>query len=62
MIKASSTIGYFGKSIVERSIAAYFAKNGLGTETRDKLITMASEREDEFLEMVCQFIDGEPVC
>lgn len=57
MISSSPTINYFGMATVEQAIASYFAKNGLSEDVRDRLTTMVSESEDDFFQMVCDFIE-----
>ena len=53
----SATIEYFGMATTEQAIAAYFAKNGLTESARDHLVTIVSESEDDFFQMVCDFIE-----
>lgn len=53
----SATIEYFGIQTVEQAIAAYFAKQGLTEEVRDDLMLMAVQREDDFFQLVCDFIE-----
>ena len=53
----SNTIAYFGMDTVERAIAAYFMKHGVTEEVRDRLMIMAVNSEDDFFQMVCDFIE-----
>lgn len=52
-----SIIGYFGQSIVERSIANYFSVHGTSEEVRDYLMVLEAEKPEMFLEMVCDYIE-----
>ena len=52
----SLTIAYFGKEVVEKAISDYFARNGLGENVRDELMLMAVKNEDNFFEMVSNYI------
>jgi len=54
----SNTISYFGMETVERAIASYFAKHGCTEEVRDKLMMMESEDEEEFFQMVEDFVES----
>ncbi len=53
----SNTIAYFGMDTVERAIAAYFMKHGVTEEVRDRLMAMESADEEEFFDMVCDFVE-----
>jgi hypothetical protein len=53
----SATIEYFGKTTVEKAIADYFAKHGLTEDVRDDLMLMAVQKEDDFFQMVSDFIE-----
>ena len=53
----SATIEYFGKETVEQAVANYFAQHGLSEDTRDDLMSMAVNSEDDFFQMVCDFIE-----
>ena len=52
----SATIGYFGNTTVEQAVADYFARNGLTREVRDDLMLMAAQKEDDFFQMIDDFI------
>jgi hypothetical protein len=52
------TLEYFGKETVEKAVADYFAKHGLNEQVRDDLALMAIQREADFLEMVCAFVEN----
>ncbi len=54
----SNTISYFGMETVERAIANYFAKHGCTEEVRDKLMTMESNDEEDFFQMVEDFVEN----
>ena len=56
-MKKSPTVTYFGKDTVERAIADYFAKHGMNEDVRDDLMLMATQHEDDFFQMVCDFIE-----
>ena len=53
----SPTIVYFGQSTVEQAITNWFHKNGINEVTRDGLIDMVSTNEDDFFQMVCDYIE-----
>lgn len=53
----SATIEYFGRATVESAVADFFAKNGLTEDVRDRLMIMAVNSEDDFFQMVCDFIE-----
>lgn len=53
----SNTIAYFGMDTVERAIAAYFMKHGVTEEVRDRLMDMEDADEEEFFNMVCEFVE-----
>lgn len=53
----SATIEYFGRPTVEAAVADFFAKNGLTEDVRDDLMAMAVNDEDNFFQMVCDFIE-----
>jgi len=53
----SNTIEYFGMPTVERAIAHYFYVHGVTENVRDKLMRMESEDEDEFFQLVCDFVE-----
>lgn len=53
----SNTIAYFGMDTVERAIAAYFMKHGVNEEVRERLMSMESADEEEFFDMVCDFVE-----
>lgn len=53
----SHTIAYFGIETVERAIANYFMKHGVTEEVRDRLMAMESEDQEEFFDMVCDFVE-----
>ena len=53
----SNTIEYFGMETVEKAIASYFAKHGVTEEVRDRLMVMESEDEEEFFDMVSDFVE-----
>lgn len=53
----SNTIKYFGVETVERAVASYFAKHGVTEEVRDRLMAMESEDEEEFFDMVSDFVE-----
>jgi hypothetical protein len=53
----SATIEYFGRATVEAAVADFFAKNGLTEDVRDLLMVMAVNSEDDFFQMVCDFIE-----
>jgi hypothetical protein len=48
---------YFGTDTIERAVAAYFARHGVNEEARDKLLFVQNELPDQFLELVCDFIE-----
>lgn len=50
------TMSYFGRPIVEKAVADYFSRNGLTEEIRDNLMLMAVHHEDDFFQMVDDFI------
>ena len=52
------TLEYFGKETVEKAVADYFAKHGVNEQVRDDLALMAIQREADFLEMVCAFVEN----
>ena len=52
----TATIAYFGANTVEQAIADYFARHGLTEEVRDDLMLMAVRKEDDFFQMVDDFI------
>ena len=52
-----ATVVYFGKSTVERAIADYLAKHGVSQKTQNKLVVMATADEDNFFQMVCDFVE-----
>ena len=53
----SNTIEYFGMETVEKAIASYFAKHGVTEEVRDRLMVMESKDEEEFFDMVSDFVE-----
>ena len=53
----SATVEYLGKATVEMAVANYFATNGMLPDTRDHLMFMAVNSEDDFFQMVCDFIE-----
>ena len=53
----SATIGYFGRAKVEEAVANYFAQHGLNEDVRDNLMEMVINSEDDFFQMVCDFIE-----
>lgn len=52
----SPTIGYFGVKIVEEAISDYFAREGLTEVARDELMALALNNEDEFFQIVEDFV------
>lgn len=54
----NKTIEYFGNAIVERAIAYYFMKHGVTEEVRDRLMDMEENDEDEFFQMVSDFVEN----
>jgi len=50
------TVEYFGVNVVERAIANYFCTHGVTEEVRDRLMEMTSD-QDQFFQMVCDFIE-----
>ena len=56
-MKGSPTIAYFGIQTVEKAIANYFEKHGKTEDVRDDLMLMAVQHEDDFFQMVCDFIE-----
>ena len=52
----SPTIEYFGIEIVEEAISDYFAREGLTEVARDELMTLALNNEDEFFQIVEDFV------
>lgn len=56
MIRETATIAYFGTNTVEQAIADYFARHGLTEEVRDDLMLMAVRKEDDFFQMVDDYI------
>jgi hypothetical protein len=53
----SATIKYFGKATVEKAVANYFATYGTNEDVREDLMFMAVNFEDDFFQMVCDFIE-----
>lgn len=53
----SATIAYFGRPLVEQAVANYFATHGTNEKIRDELAYMAIHDEDDFFQMVCDFIE-----
>ncbi len=53
----SATIEYFTKPVVEKAIADYFAKHGCTVQVRDALRNMVTHKEDDFFQMVCNYIE-----
>lgn len=56
MIRETNTIAYFGEAIVEQAVTDYFARNGLTESVRDDLMVMAVDREDDFFQMIDDYI------
>ena len=54
----SPTIEYFGKDTVEMAITDYFETHGITERTRDNLMMLAINSEDDFFQMVCNFIEN----
>lgn len=57
----TSIVDYFGKRTVEKAVAAYFIKYGANESVRDNLMVIATQKPEEFLEMVCEYIESETV-
>ena len=53
----SVTIEYFGRATVEMALANHFAKHGANEKVRDDLAYMAIHDEDNFFQMVCDFVE-----
>ena len=52
----TATVTYLGRQTVERAIAAYFAEHGTTETVRDELMVMAIQKEDDFFQMIDDFI------
>lgn len=52
----TAIIDYFGQDTVEAAIEDYFNKRGLTPVVRDELITIAKFYEDQFFEIVSDFV------
>jgi hypothetical protein len=53
----SSTIEYFGMETVEKAVANYFAQHGVTEEVRDRLMQMEFEDQEEFFQLVSDFVE-----
>jgi len=53
----SATVEYFGKATVEMAVANYFATHGMNEDVREDLMFMAVNSEDDFFQMVCDFVE-----
>ncbi len=51
-------LDYFGDDTIERAVAYYFARHGVSEEVRDFLLYLEGENPDQFLELVCDFVEG----
>jgi hypothetical protein len=56
-MNSTATVEYFGKETVEKAVADYFAKHGMSEDVRDDLLFMAVNSEDDFFQMICDFIE-----
>lgn len=56
---SSQVIQYFGMETVERAIANYFQKHGVTEQVRDYLMVLEEEKPDQFLELVCEYVERE---
>jgi hypothetical protein len=54
----SSVVTYFGLKTVESAIEDYFYRHGLSEHVRDELMVMSVHKEDDFFEMVCNFVEN----
>lgn len=54
--KLSPTMQYFGNTTVEAAVADYFKRMGLTEDVRDDLMLMAINKEDDFFQMVDDFV------
>lgn len=54
----SATIEYFGRPTVEAAVADFFVKNGLTEDEMRELMAMVVNDEDNFFQMVCNFIEN----
>ncbi len=52
----SPTLAYFGRGLVDRAVADYFARHGLTEEVKAALTLIASSDEDGFFEIVDQYV------
>ena len=55
-METNYTVDYFGADVVERAIANYFCTHGVTEEVRDRLMEMTGD-QDEFFQLVCDFIE-----
>jgi len=53
----SATIEYFGKDAVERAVAAFFGQHGLNEDVRETLMFLAVHREDDFFQIVEDYLE-----
>lgn len=53
----SATIEYFGREIVENAVANYFVTHGMNDKVRKELMLMAVDSQDDFFQMVCDFVE-----
>lgn len=56
---SSITVAYFGKQTVERAVANYFVNKGVTENVREELMLMAINNQDDFFQMVCDFVEKE---
>lgn len=56
---SSQVIKYFGEDTVGRAIASYFQKHGVTEDVRDYLMVLEEEKPDQFLELVCEYVERE---
>lgn len=56
MRNTTATMDYFGKDTVEAAVTDYFKRMGLSEDVRDDLMLMAINKEDDFFQMVDDFV------
>jgi hypothetical protein len=61
MTNGIAIINYFGRQTVEQALTAYLKKHGISWKTERALQEMQRDRPDEFLEMICNFVERESV-
>ena len=51
------TLSYFGTETVVLAVKDYFDKHGLTEDVRDELMLMAVQRQDDFFQLVSDFVE-----